>query len=112
MRRPRMYLLGLAALALLATAAQAAVVAPSGAAAGQVRTIVSIQFDDGNRQTAAEAILKKHHMHGVFFVNTGYIGTGNGYLTWKQLHQLAADGNEIAGHTLTHRDLVTLSSDE
>ena len=51
-------------------------------------------------------------MHGTFFINTGYVGTGDGYFTWKQIHELATDGNEIAGHTLTHRDLVTLSADE
>jgi peptidoglycan/xylan/chitin deacetylase (PgdA/CDA1 family) len=112
MRRSRMYLVWLAALAFLATAAQAAVVTPSGASARQVKTIVSIQFDDGNRQQVARAILKKHHMHGTFFINTGYVGTGNGYFTWNQIHQLASDGDEIAGHTLTHRDLVTLSPAE
>ena len=51
-------------------------------------------------------------MHGAFYINSGYVGTGGGYFTWKQLHALAADGNEIAGHTLTHRDLPTLSPDE
>jgi peptidoglycan/xylan/chitin deacetylase (PgdA/CDA1 family) len=113
MRRSRVLLVWLGALAVLATAAQTGVVvAPSRAAARPVKTIVSIQFDDGNRQQVARAILKKHHMHGTFFINTGYIGTGNGYFTWKQLRELAADGNEIAGHTLTHRDLATLSPGE
>lgn len=112
MRRTRWYVVWLTVLGILATAAQATVAAPSGASAHHVRTIVSIQFDDGSRQTAARAILKKHHMHGTFFINTGYVGTGNGYFTWRQIHQLAADGNEIAGHTLTHRDLVTLSPAE
>ena len=113
MRRARLHIIWLGVLALSATAAQTAAVTPSGAAAQPATTtIVSIQFDDGRGQGAARAILMKHHLHATFFINTGYIGTGNGYFTWKQLRQLAADGNEIAGHTLTHRDLVTLSPSE
>jgi peptidoglycan/xylan/chitin deacetylase (PgdA/CDA1 family) len=91
----------LAALVLLALAA------PARAAT----TTVSIQFDDGRGQDAVGAILARHHIHATFFVNTGYIGTAD-YLTWKQLHRLAAAGNEIGGHTLTHRDLATLSGAE
>ena len=51
-------------------------------------------------------------MHGAFYINSGYVGTGNGYFTWNELRALQAAGNEIAGHTLTHRDLPTLSPDE
>ena len=58
------------------------------------------------------AILQRHHMHGAFYINTGYVGTGDGRFTWQQLRNLQADGNEIAGHTLTHRDLPTLSPEE
>jgi peptidoglycan/xylan/chitin deacetylase (PgdA/CDA1 family) len=82
------------------------------AAARPVRTIVSLEFDDGLGQYAARGILQRHHMHGAFYVNTGYIGTGDGRFSWQQLRNLQADGNEIAGHTLTHRDLATLSPDE
>jgi peptidoglycan/xylan/chitin deacetylase (PgdA/CDA1 family) len=73
--------------------------------------IVSIQFDDGRGQAPVRAILARHHIHATFFVNTGYTGTPD-YYTWAQLHGLAADGNEIAGHTLTHRDLPSLSPAE
>ncbi len=75
-------------------------------------TIVSLQFDDGRGEQAAPAILAKHKMHATFFINTGYVGTGNGYFTWKDLRDLAADGHEIAGHTLTHRDVPSLSRAE
>src|SRR5262247_752346 len=84
-----------------------AVAAPARAA----QTVVTIQFDDGRNQSAARAILARHDVHATFFINTGYIGTP-GYLTWRQVHRLAADGNEIAGHTLTHRDLPSLSKPE
>jgi peptidoglycan/xylan/chitin deacetylase (PgdA/CDA1 family) len=95
----RSLLLALLALLLLAAPARAA------------QTTVSVQFDDGRGQTAVRAILARHHIHATFFVNTGYVGTPD-YFTWAQLRALAADGNEIAGHTLTHRDLATLSHSE
>jgi peptidoglycan/xylan/chitin deacetylase (PgdA/CDA1 family) len=94
----------LAAVLLLAAALPAA-------RAAAAPTIVSIQFDDGRGQDAVRAILAKHHVHATFFINSGYVGTP-GYLTWKRLHELAADGNEIAGHTLTHRNLARLTPDE
>ena len=86
--------------------------ARAASAAPVPKTTVSIQFDDGNGQGAVGALLAKHGLHATFFINTGYVGSGDGYFTWAQLHQLAAAGNEIAGHTLTHRDLATLSKDE
>ena len=89
MRRSPVFLVWLGVLALLAAAAQAAEVAPSGAAARPIKTIVSIQFDDGVRQSAARTILKKHHMHGTFFIDSGYDGTGDGYFTWRQIRRLA-----------------------
>jgi peptidoglycan/xylan/chitin deacetylase (PgdA/CDA1 family) len=95
----RSLLLALLALLLVAAPARAA------------QTTVSVQFDDGRGQTAVRAILARHHIHATFFINTGYVGTPD-YLTWAQLHALAADGHEIAGHTLTHRDLATLSHRE
>jgi len=35
-----------------------------------------------------------------------------GYLTLAQVQQIAADGNEIAGHTIEHPDLPTLAAGE
>jgi peptidoglycan/xylan/chitin deacetylase (PgdA/CDA1 family) len=75
------------------------------------QTVVTIQFDDGRNESAARAILARHHIHATFFLNTGQIGMP-GYFTWRQVRGLAADGNEIGGHTLTHRDLPTLSKAE
>jgi peptidoglycan/xylan/chitin deacetylase (PgdA/CDA1 family) len=77
------------------------------------RTVVSLTFDDGlAEQYAARSVLAAHGMHGTFFVNSGRIDTTSAYLTLAQLRDLAADGNEIAGHTVQHADLTALSTDE
>ena len=74
------------------------------------KTIVSLTFDDGNAdQLAAEQTLKAHGLVGTFFITTSWIGSPT-YLSQADLHALAADGNEIAGHTVTHPDLTTVSS--
>src|SRR5258706_466407 len=55
-------------------------------------------------QYAARPSLSAHGMHATFFVNSGVIGD-SAHMTWTQLADLYADGNEIAGHTLTHANL-------
>jgi endoglucanase len=71
-------------------------------------TVVSIQFDDGVAdQYGARSILSAHGMHATFYVNTAVIDDPD-HLTWVQLGDLAADGNEIAGHTLHHDNLKPL----
>ena len=75
--------------------------------AGQ--TVVSLTFDDGwADQYAARAIFAAHGMKGTFYVNSGTISVGVDNLTWAQLNDLATDGNEIAGHGLTHANLKNL----
>lgn len=94
----------------LAAAAVAAILsAPSGASA----TVVSLTFDDGyaSQYTSARPLLASHGMHGTFFIPSNRIGT-NTYMSWQQVAALAADGNEIGGHTLDHKDLVTVSAAE
>jgi len=102
------------ALAVLAVLlAVAALTLPSAHAIGLTNTVVSLTFDDGNAdQYAARSILASHAMHGTFFVNSGRIDTTPSFLTLPQVRDLAADGNEIAGHTVQHADLTTLGSDE
>jgi len=71
-------------------------------------TVVTIQFDDGTAdQYGARVILSNHGMHATFYVNTGVIGDAD-HMSWAQLTDLATDGNEIAGHTLTHANLKHL----
>ena len=72
------------------------------------QTVVTIEFDDGNAdQYAALTMLNAHGMHATFYVNTGFIGDGS-HLTWSQLQDFYAAGNEIGGHTLTHANLKHL----
>jgi peptidoglycan/xylan/chitin deacetylase (PgdA/CDA1 family) len=76
-------------------------------------TVVSLTFDDGRQtQYAARTPLADHGMHGTFYVNSGLVGstTSDWHMTWSQLHDLASDGNEIGGHSLTHSDLTKLST--
>jgi peptidoglycan/xylan/chitin deacetylase (PgdA/CDA1 family) len=88
-----------------------ALVAPGVAAA--VPTIVSLTFDDNwSDEYAARSILAQHSMQGTFFINSDNVGASSAYLTWNQVSDLAADGNEIGGHTLDHVDLTSVSSTE
>ncbi len=75
-------------------------------AAGQ--TVVTIGFDDGYAdQYTARVILSAHNMRATFFVNTGMVGDST-HMTWAQLSDLYADGDEIGGHSLTHANLKKL----
>lgn len=75
-------------------------------------TYVSLTFDDGTSdQMEAAAIAKAHGMPMTFYVNSGSTDQ-SGYLTKAQLTALAADGNEIGGHSLNHPDLAALPADE
>lgn len=75
-------------------------------------TVVSITFDDARQsQYLARAPLAANNMHATFYANSGRFGatTADRFLTLERLRALAADGNEIAGHSLTHQHLTTLS---
>ena len=72
--------------------------------------IVSLTFDDGSSdQYAMRSILAEHSMRATFYINSGAVGMP-GYLNWAQLAALAADGNELGGHTVDHVNLTTLSA--
>ena len=72
--------------------------------------IVSLTFDDGSSdQYAMRSILAEHSMRATFYINSGTVGMP-GYLNWDQLAALAADGNELGGHTVDHVKLTTLSA--
>jgi peptidoglycan/xylan/chitin deacetylase (PgdA/CDA1 family) len=81
---------------------------------------VSLSWDDGKYALWQVAWLHALQPHGVlstFNINSGDVGTGSsggdlpGFMTWTQLQTLAAAGNEIAGHTVNHINLVSAPDD-
>src|SRR5436190_6975105 len=105
--------LALAAVAVIVLSFGGAFCVQNGAATPAADpTVVSLTFDDSTAdQYQARALLSSHGMKGVFYVNSGRIGLP-GYMTQQQLGDIASDGNEIAGHTVSHADLPTLPVDE
>jgi endoglucanase len=98
----------LSATSPLAFAWQTVPVPPSPPPPPGPETVVTIQFDDGVAdQYGTLAILNAHGMHATFYVNTAVIGDAD-HMSWAQLQDLAAAGNEIAGHTLHHVNLKPL----
>jgi peptidoglycan/xylan/chitin deacetylase (PgdA/CDA1 family) len=80
----------------------------------------SFSWDDGKFAMYQVAWLHALQPHGVlstFNINSGDVGTGSsggafpGFMTWGNLQELAAAGNEIAGHTINHVNLVTAPDD-
>jgi peptidoglycan/xylan/chitin deacetylase (PgdA/CDA1 family) len=96
-------------LVLLATGLAAAWTCLAVPASAATQTIVTIGFDDTNldQYTAARPILQAHGVHATFFVNSGFADTAD-HMTWSQIADLAADGNEIGGHTIDHANLKHL----
>lgn len=75
-------------------------------------TVVTLTFDDGFASNAEMAkILHDAGLNGTFFMNSGNIGKP-GYLTLPQVDTMAQQGNEVAGHTVNHQDLDSLSLNE
>src|SRR5919204_4972530 len=85
-------------------------VAPAQAA--RAGTTVSLTFDDAwVSQELVPSMLASHNMKATFYVNSNTVGT-SGHMTWADVYQLANAGNEIAGHTLDHVDLLSVDYTE
>jgi peptidoglycan/xylan/chitin deacetylase (PgdA/CDA1 family) len=96
---------------LAATNAQAAAGRPS-AATHRHPTVISLTFDDGTAdQMAAARVLARYRLHGTFYIITGAVGAPH-YMGRADLRTLAAAGDEIGGHTVSHLDLVNASAAE
>ena len=118
----RLLAVGLAAVSLVllgAVPALGATATPADGSTGPAqggghtpRTVVSLTFDDGDAdQMAAAQVLHRYRLPATFYIITGAVGTP-GYVTLPDLRQLAADGNEIGGHTVSHLRLTALSTAE
>jgi peptidoglycan/xylan/chitin deacetylase (PgdA/CDA1 family) len=108
--RSRQVLVGVVLLAVAMVAGWAGLL-PSAQAAPSP-TVVSLTFDDGDAdQMAAEQTMKANGLAGTFYITTGWTDAA-GYLTKAQLNTIQADGNEIAGHTVTHSDLTQVPTSE
>jgi peptidoglycan/xylan/chitin deacetylase (PgdA/CDA1 family) len=76
-------------------------------------TAVSLTFDDAwSDQSVVPSMLAAKGMHATFYVNSGNIGTSPSFFGWNQLQSIQSAGNEVAGHTINHLDLTTLSTAE
>jgi peptidoglycan/xylan/chitin deacetylase (PgdA/CDA1 family) len=96
--------------AVALTTAAVALSSPAGSATKP--TVVSLTFDDSNYdQLAAESTLKSNGLVGTFYTVDEWVGA-SGYLAKSDLAKISADGNEIAGHTVTHPDLIQIDPGE
>jgi hypothetical protein len=76
------------------------------------QTVVSIEFDDATSDAPlARPVLASHNMKATFFINSGVL-LNSYHMTWSQVHELYAEGHEIAGHTVLHPHLTQLSGEE
>ena len=74
-------------------------------------TVVSLTFDDGQAtQYATLAMLSSRRMVGTYYINSAMVDSSNYYMSWSQISELAAAGNEIGGHTLHHANLSTVDA--
>ena len=76
-------------------------------------TLYIITFDDGDikNYTNAYPALKELGLKAYFFIIASKVGTP-GYMTWKQIKELADAGMVIGSHGMTHRILTELSDIE
>lgn len=76
---------------------------------------IVLTFDDGYADVffRASTLIAHHGMHAIAYVITGRISAGDpSFLTWPLLTALERRGIEIGSHTVSHRDLTTLSDRE
>jgi peptidoglycan/xylan/chitin deacetylase (PgdA/CDA1 family) len=69
-----------------------------------------LTFDDGyaDNYFVALPILKKYGFTATFYIITGLVGSSE-YMNWDQVTELESSGMDVGSHTLSHKDLTTLS---
>jgi len=104
--RPRLLLILLASAVVVAAGSAGAV---RTAHAAPPPVVVTLGFDDGylDQYQNAFPLLEAHGLHATFFINTGLLGQSD-RMTYAQLTEMAAAGEEIGGHTLVHKNLKHL----
>jgi peptidoglycan/xylan/chitin deacetylase (PgdA/CDA1 family) len=92
------------------------IVVPLSATIAQAATgavTVSLTFDDtvANQYTLGyQRALQPHGVYATFFVNSGIVGSGASKLTWAQLQDMGAHGNEIGGKTVHGTNLTQVDT--
>lgn len=80
-------------------------------ASARAATFVTLGFDDNTAdQKIALSLLNARDLKATLYINTAFVGTSGFYMNQTDLHAAAAAGHEIAGHSLSHRNLTTLSA--
>lgn len=69
---------------------------------------VSLTFDDGLRSHyGLKDIFARHGVAGSFYINSGAVDAGEpGTMTWAQIRDLQAAGNDVGGHSRDHVNLL------
>jgi len=81
-------------------------------AAPAPKVVVSLTFDDGFESVWGVLPELRHYgMHATFFINSGKLNQ-TGRLTTAQVQHIAADGNEIGGHSVSHPNIANLDAPE
>lgn len=83
---------------------------------GDRKAAVSYTFDDGLKEhyTMVFPQLRRRGLKATFGIVGSKVGRdmkGTPCLTWAELRQMAADGQEIASHGWEHRNVTTLSTE-
>ncbi len=69
---------------------------------------VSLTFDDGLRSHyGLKDIFSRHGVNGSFYINSGAVDASEpGTMTWAQIRDLQAAGNDVGGHTRDHVNML------
>jgi len=75
----------------------------------------SFSFDDAfeSHYLHAREVLNQYGFKGTFYLTTGMLDDreyGDGYGTWNQFRQMAAEGHEMGAHTVTHKHLIQMTA--
>jgi peptidoglycan/xylan/chitin deacetylase (PgdA/CDA1 family) len=75
--------------------------------------VISLVFDDNyhNQYDYAWPLMSQKEIRGTFYIRTSTMGN-SGYMNYAELQVLQNAGNEIASHSVTHRDFTSLTDGE